>query len=191
MKKLFRKLREREEGITGLETAIILIAFVITASVFAYVVLSAGLFSSQKAKEAVNAGLDSTMSTVEIRSNIVAKMVAGSVTEISFCVGIPAAGTPVDFSPTSANISPIVISYMDADNYLPTCNWTLQKLATINSDNLLDHNELFQVTVQMPGAPVNIGAYDSFSMEVKPPDGPVLAFERTIPGRVSAYVNLH
>ena len=63
MKKLFRKLRERQEGITGLETAIILIAFVIVASVFAYVVLSAGLFSSQKAKEAVNAGLDSTMST--------------------------------------------------------------------------------------------------------------------------------
>jgi len=50
MKKLFRKLRERQEGITGLETAIILIAFVIVASVFAYVVLSAGLFSSQKAK---------------------------------------------------------------------------------------------------------------------------------------------
>jgi len=191
MKKLFRKLRERQEGITGLETAIILIAFVIVASVFAYVVLSAGLFSSQKAKEAVNAGLDSTMSTVEIRSNIVAKMVAGSVTEISFCVGIPAAGTPVDFSPSSANISPIVISYMDADNYLPSVNWTLQKLATINTDNLLDHNELFQVTVLMPGAPVDIGAYDTFAMEVKPPDGPVLAFERTIPGRVSAYVNLH
>jgi flagellin FlaB len=191
MKNLLRKLRERQEGITGLETAIILIAFVIVASVFAYVVLSAGLFSSQKAKEAVNAGLDSTMATVEIRGNIVAKMVGNEVTEISFPVGIPSAGTPVDFSPSSANVTPVVISYMDADNYVPSCNWTLTKLATINADNLLDHNELFLITVTMPGPPVDIGAYDRFSMEVKPPDGPVLAFERTIPGRISQYVNLH
>ena len=33
-----------ERGITGLETAIILIAFVVVASVFAYAVLTAGLF---------------------------------------------------------------------------------------------------------------------------------------------------
>ena len=51
MRKLLRKIFERQQGITGIETAIILIAFVIVASVFAYVVLSAGLFSTQKAKE--------------------------------------------------------------------------------------------------------------------------------------------
>jgi hypothetical protein len=28
-------------------------------------------------------------------------------------------------------------------------------------------------------------------MEVKPPDGPVLEFERTLPSRISQYVNLH
>src|SRR3989304_2974529 len=39
MRRLFR-LFNREDGITGLETAIILIAFVIVASVFAFVVLS-------------------------------------------------------------------------------------------------------------------------------------------------------
>ena len=37
-----------EKGITGLETAIILIAFVVVAAVFAYTALSAGLFSTQK-----------------------------------------------------------------------------------------------------------------------------------------------
>ena len=74
MHRLLQRIREKQEGITGLETAIILIAFVIVASVFAYVVLSAGLFSAQKAKEAVNAGLQSTMSTVELKGNIVAKI---------------------------------------------------------------------------------------------------------------------
>ena len=190
--RLLKKIRKNQEGITGLETAIILIAFVIVASVFAYVVLSAGLFSSQKVKEAVNAGLQSTMATVEIRGNIVAKMVDSEVTEIYFCVGIPQAGTPVDFSPSSENISPLVISYSDADNLLPSVNWTIAKLSMINSDNLLDPNELFQVIVFIPTSDnISIGPYDTFALEVKPGDGPVLTIERTIPGRVSQYVNLY
>ncbi len=97
-KKFIKRLRGKEKGITGLETAIILIAFVIVASVFAYVVLSAGLFSSQKTKEAINAGLQSTMSTLEIKGNVVAKMESGVVTHIYFGLGLPAAGSPVDLS---------------------------------------------------------------------------------------------
>lgn len=192
LKRVLKRARNEEEGITGLETAIILIAFVIVASVFAYVVLSAGLFSSQKAKEAVNAGLQSTMATVEIRGNVIVKMENSVVTEIYFCVGIPSAGSPVDFNPSSENISPLVISYSDADNLLPSVNWTIEKLSTINTDNILDPNELFRVIIDIPASGnVSIGPYDRFALEVKPADGPVLPVERTIPGRVSQYVNLH
>jgi archaellin len=62
----------------------------------------------------------------------------------------------------------------------------------VNSDNLLDPNELFQVTVTMPTTGnVSVGPYESFALEIKPADGPVLSIERTVPGRVSQYVNLH
>ncbi len=190
--RLLASIRQRQEGITGLETAIILIAFVIVASVFAYVVLSAGLFSSQKVKEVVAAGMDSTMAAVELKGDIIAKMDDGTVSEINLFVGIPSAGTPVDFSPSSANISPLVISYTDSNNLLPSMNWTLTKLSVINDDNLLDPNELFQVTVLMPASGnVSIGPYHRFTLELKPADGPVLTIERTIPARISQYVNLH
>ena len=196
MKQLCKKERNNERGITGLETAIILIAFVIVASVFAYVVLSAGLFSSQKAKEAVNAGLQSTMATVEIRGNVIARMVASEVVEISFCVGVPSAASPVDFTPadnvTDNRTQLVVVSYSDAQNYLPSVNWSVERLSWGNDDYLLDPNELFQMTVYMPSsANISIGPYDSFSLEIKPPDGPVLTVERTIPSRISQYVNLH
>ncbi len=193
MKRLFRKIREMQKGITGLETAIILIAFIIVASVFAYVILSAGLFSSEKTKQAVNAGLQSTMKTVEVKSNVIAKMVDSVVTELYFCVGIPGGGSPVDFSPpTSGNISSLVISYNDANHLIPSVNWTILKLSMINADNLLDPNELFQVTVLMPSTGnISIGPYESFALEIKPADGPVLSLERTVPDRVSQYVNLH
>ena len=41
-----RQILEERSGITGLETAIVLIAFVVVSSVFAFAALSTGLFSS-------------------------------------------------------------------------------------------------------------------------------------------------
>ena len=45
-----------QKGITGLETAIIIIAFVVVASVFAFTVLSTGIFASERSKETVSCG---------------------------------------------------------------------------------------------------------------------------------------
>jgi flagellin FlaB len=192
IEKFINKIRTRQEGITGLETAIILIAFVIVASVFAYVVLSSGLFSSQKAKEAVNAGLGSTMAVVELKGNVIAKMESQEVTEVYLYVGLPAAGNPVDFTDTANATNKVVISYHDQTNMVPSVDWTVQKLSTMNTDNLLDPNELFLVTVDLStSSNVSIGPYSTFALEMKPPDGPVLAIERTVPARTSQYVNLH
>ena len=60
-----------QTGITGLETAIVLIAFVVVASVFAFAVLSTGLLSSEKSKETVLGGLEETSSTLSIRGDII------------------------------------------------------------------------------------------------------------------------
>ena len=46
-----------QKGITGLETAIVLIAFVVVTAVFAFTVITTGLFSSEKASETATAGL--------------------------------------------------------------------------------------------------------------------------------------
>ena len=40
-------------GITGLETAIILVAFVITAAAFAFVVLNMGFLTAEKAQSVI------------------------------------------------------------------------------------------------------------------------------------------
>ncbi len=188
--RIYKRINDKKEGITGLETAIILIAFVIVASVFAYVVLSAGLYSSQKAKQAVNSGLESTMSTIELKGDILAKMSENVVQELYLYVGIPAAGNPIDFTSTDNGTQKVTISYSDSDTLLHSVNWTMTKLTAINTDNLLDQNELFMITVDL-SVTNNIGPYDQFVLSIRPPDGPVLSIERTVPGRVSQYVNLH
>ena len=71
MSKMLKRLHEGERGITGLETAIILIAFVVVAAVFAYTVLSAGIFATQKSQETIYSGLEQTASAMEIKGGVV------------------------------------------------------------------------------------------------------------------------
>ena len=53
-----RGLWRDERGITGLETSIMLIAFVVVASVFAFAVLRMGIFSSERdGEKAVTKGI--------------------------------------------------------------------------------------------------------------------------------------
>ena len=66
-------LKRDQRGMTGLETAIIMIAFVVVASVFAYTVLSAGIFSSEKGKEAIHSGLEQARGTMELVGGVVLK----------------------------------------------------------------------------------------------------------------------
>lgn len=198
LRRLLKRVGSDERGITGLETAIILIAFVMVASVLAYVVLTAGLFSSQKAKEAVHAGLEEVRSTMELKGNVLLEMENGYGKNLIFTVGVASASDPIDFTGTSNSTNKVVVSYSDAYQIIPSANWTVTKLVSSGDDNLLDPNELFLITVDLSavndGAASDeekLGAYHRFTLEVKPPRGPILTIERTVPARVSQLVNLN
>jgi flagellin FlaB len=112
LKGLNKNLRRDERGITGLETAIILIAFVVVASVFAYTVLSAGIFSSQKGQEAVYAGLSETRATMEIKGSMFAygNGTPGNMTvdAVSFTLTNAMKGQAVDLTPSDGNNTAVV-----------------------------------------------------------------------------------
>jgi len=191
-----RKLSS-QKGITGIETAIILIAFVIVASVFAYVVLTAGLFSTQKANEAIHAGLDEAQNTIEVKGNVYGQMVNGVLDKVYITVATTVGGDQVDFTDTTNGTNLVIVSYADSYQIYNSVNWTLTKINAGNGDNLLDKNELFMITVDLAcvadGAtlPAEIpGAYHKFNLEIKPPTGAVLVLERTIPARVNQIVSL-
>ena len=92
MSKIFARawkiFHSREKGITGLETAIILIAFVTVASVLAYSVLSAGIFSAERGKETVYRGLSQAQSSMQVRGSVFATdnetTPDGSINQIMF-----------------------------------------------------------------------------------------------------------
>lgn len=197
MQRLVRKPFKNQQGITGIETAIILIAFVIVASVFAYVVLSAGLFSTQKAKESIHSGLNEARSAIEVKGNAYGRMTNDVLTSVYFTVATTTGGDMIDFTDTDNFTNKVVISYTDAYQIFPSVNWTLTKLNTHTNDNILDQNELFMLTVDLSCVSANAtaeempGPYHKFSLEVKPPVGAVLIIERTIPARADDIVNLY
>ena len=190
LKKLAGKMQRDERGITGLETAIILIAFVVVASVFAYTVLSAGIFSSQKGQEAVYTGLQQARSTVELKGDVVAKANATAITEIIFSVSNALDGEAIDLTDTTGN-NVTVISYSSENTRTEELDWTSLVQGWGDGDSLLEAGEMFEITVDMTGAGEAIGTYHTFQLEVKPPVGSALIIERTTPAALDAVMILN
>ena len=219
LNRLLRKVRGEEKGITGLETAIILIAFVVVAAVFAYTVLSAGLFSTQKSQEAVYSGLKEARSTMELRGAVIATAgteggSGSTIKQISFTVGSVLGGEPIDFTAPTANTTSnngeanpgsdnkIVISYIDQDQKVNDLYWTVTKLGDDDGDDLLEQNEKFEITIGnsdngtgggnlLDALDTDLTVNKTFTVEVKTPVGAVLNIERTTPAYFDTIMNLH
>ena len=65
-----KKIRSDDNGFTGLEAAIVLIAFVVVAAVSSYVVLGAGFFTTQKSQETVYKGVEQASTNIQMIGNV-------------------------------------------------------------------------------------------------------------------------
>jgi len=197
LKRLNKNLRRDERGITGLETAIILIAFVVVASVFAYTVLSAGIFSSQKGQEAVYSGLAETRATMEVKGSMFAygNGTAGNMTvgNVSFTLTNAMKGQAIDLSPnpTGNDTHVTIISYTDKNQHVSDLRWNVTFIGKNNGDKLLEQDEQAVINVNLSGLSFAPVAYDTFTIEVKPVTGASLILNRTLPARIDAVMDLH
>ena len=98
-----------QRGITGLETAIVLIAFVVVASVFAFAVLTTGLLSAQKTKSTIAGSVAGSAITLQIRGSVegYSTSTPGTIERLVIPV-IAGGGDPVDLSDSS-----LVVIYFD------------------------------------------------------------------------------
>ena len=192
MRKLF-KLFNREDGITGLETAIILIAFVIVASVFAFVVLSTGLFSAERGKETVFAGLEKARGNLEVRGalTVVDTDTNGAIDssdEVVFNAALAAGGFPISLDP-AAYTNTVVINWIDAQDRVANTTYTVAWILT-DGDDLLEVGELAEVTVSPPPGST-LTENEIFTLEVVPPSGGTLLINRTMPPSIDDVMDLH
>ena len=148
---------------TGLETAIILIAFVTVAAVFGYAVLSAGLYSAERGKETIYAGLNEAKSNMELSGSVIGLVDNNTATQlgsIKFTVKNAIAGNPIDLTEcdgTSNATNKCVISLTTANDYKNNVKWTKTAIGDDNGNNLLETGEQFEITIDLtslgvPGA---------------------------------------
>lgn len=162
-----RSSQLQQRGITGVETAIILIAFVVVASVFAFTVLSTGVFASERSKETVFAGLEEAKSSIEPRGSVIAykgrvdtSTATDTVYKVAFVISNAVAGEPIDLTPPyTANESgsdpdissgaeyKTVVSFTDKNQFIADVPWSVSWIGNNNSDNLLEAGEKAEITV--------------------------------------------
>ncbi|MDH5438478.1 MAG: hypothetical protein OEX76_06210 [Candidatus Bathyarchaeota archaeon] len=65
-KKALTKLAKQKRGIVGLEAAIVLIAFVIIAAIFGFMVVNQGLFATERGKTVIQEGLKQASTPLSI-----------------------------------------------------------------------------------------------------------------------------
>ena len=177
--KAIKNLHRGQKGITGLETAIILIAFVTVASVLAYSVLSAGIFSSERGKEAVYGGINSAQATLSVKGSV---LVVDN-TDLQFTMAMVVTGGSVD-------LSKIVFNYWNATTGVHEEALTGTFVDAADATTVVTSvtgNSSVLVTVT-PADVADLAAYDTFTLQILPPTGATITLQRTMPGDVTPAV---
>lgn len=206
---MWNRLIKNEKGFTGLEAAIVLIAFVVVAAVFSYVMLGAGFYTTQKSQEVVHTGVTQASSSIAPSGDVIVRgdSDGDNASQITFYITNTAGGTSVDLDKT-------IVSYTDDDDFVTreyavdnsttpvtkgpaaipadgawgnTNGWVYNGTIVTNYDNLLEKGEKYKVVIDLPTFVDTTGTgtlptvNEKFKIEVKPPEGAVLTISRTLP----------
>ena len=185
---------------TGLETAIILVAFVITAAAFAFIVLNMGFLTVEKTQSVISPGMSEASSSILIDSGIVGQFNQTSgdqvdidLTNLWFYVKLNQGHEPVDMDD-----SKLVATYSNSRCHgeLYDSNGTIMTVTVVkgDGDTLLEPGEKFKVTIDfsqllaadvIPAQATQNDVYahphEEFRVELQPAIGSVLTIERQIP----------
>ncbi|MCM2466809.1 archaellin/type IV pilin N-terminal domain-containing protein [Methanoculleus oceani] len=176
------KLVKNENAFTGLEAAIVLIAFIVVAAVFSYVVLGAGFFTTQKSQEVVHTGVAQASSNLEVSGPVVIAGAANSVANVTFYLQLAAGGSPIDMNKTTYAVS-TKDDLKTYTNATVTMIWYKDGIVETGANNLLEKFEFVKVTIaSLP----TIGPNDKFVVEIRPDQGAAYPLERNAPPSLAA-----
>ena len=190
---MWNKFSKDEKGFTGLEAAIVLIAFVVVAAVFSYVMLGAGFFTTQKSQEVVHTGVTQASSSVELSGDVIAQgdTANAKIGNITMFLQLTSGGSSVDMNRTlivysSPNVAPTDLLNGTNDD---ATHFRIVNKYNNNADNLIDRGEKFEIMVNVSSLDT-VGVNQEFQVEVKPPQGATYTIHRKAPAAISEIMTL-
>ncbi|MCD6592449.1 MAG: hypothetical protein J7K78_05510 [Thaumarchaeota archaeon] len=195
--------KNSRKGLTGLETAIILIAFVIVAAAFAFAVLNLGFASTQKSGEVLRAGMEEATSSIELSGSVIASGAQDSsgeyrIANVTIYVKTAVGKMPVDMSNETLTIA-YLDPYKHVDRLLRTSDPSTSQVTVEevrgDGDNLLEFGELWKIVIHIDNIyggldNVQLQPNDVFMVEIKPSVGSILKVERRIPPAIDPVMDL-
>lgn len=187
---------DAEAGFTGLEAAIVLIAFVVVASIFSYTVLAAGFHFSGESQSVIHQGVQQAGSSCTVAGMVYGVSTSpGSIKSIIIPISLTAGGEPIDITTVSVRIvgpkHKEIIEQNSSliDTFSTWGHWSVQERQNSDSDNLLETGERFILNIS-PSSCADLVPYGSFAIEIKPAGRAALRVERTVPGRIDRLTQL-
>jgi len=201
---------------TGLETAIILVAFVITAAAFSFVVLNMGFLPAQKSQSVISSSMDETASVLQPIDKVIGEFAIlgsnGSRSNMTKAILFlkPAPGS----EPLDKSYNRLVITYSNPNFHGVIYSAQIQDTVTNitevsgDGDTLIESGEFFKVEIDFtkiwanrtdcqygPSTAVPFDAfthpYESFKISFRPERGAVITVERTLSSVSKKVLELH
>ena len=178
------KLFKNEDAFTGLEAAIVLIAFIVVAAVFSYVMLGAGFFATGEAQRVVDTGVAQASSAVELSGPVIvtASSSGGTVANVTFILQLAAGGASVDMTKATFTVS--TTDDLQTYNFTEVnSTWYAKGVAQSDKDSMLDKFEtvIIDIPGNTPRSLPSINVNNRFTVEVKPDIGAALPINRMAP----------
>ena len=197
------RIRNDQSGITGLETAIVLIAFIVVAAVFAFAVLTTGLFTTERAKETTLSALGEAQSTLAPKGAVIGEATLNQtyVNTIEFKLANAAGALSVDLASTKTLLTYTDDSQSVTAVFLATAGgsgacagagakvcWKTTWL--LGSGDTIDSGEVVEFTVDLTALTTKLSKNTRFKIEVIPETGAVVPISRTTPLEIKPVMNL-
>ena len=179
-----------QRGITGIETAIIMISFIVVASVIAMTVIDTGLFAAEEGKKTILSGLNKAESSILVRGGITA--IRGGVdvdgndtllitststdkyaiTTIKFLVTTALTSGDIDLTPPytsdgagtdpdpSGFESPGIARFLTENVAINNAAWTVSFIGSNDGDYILEGREKAEITIWLQQEDVTNSLWD-------------------------------
>jgi flagellin FlaB len=202
MKNMFKILRKRSRGIVGIEAAIVLIAFVVIAASFAYVVINMGFFAAQEAKSTIDKGLQEATSALELDGFVTGKTNSSNaaVTYLAIPLKLSVGQDQVDLASNSVVVAVQCGNFSLANVYSGVSTSNDSSLANLmasvkgepnatcfiynsqfSTDTALKQNAKAYLIINL-GDTYGLVSYTKVKIEIRTGRGAALMIMRQIPG---------
>ena len=161
---------KKDVAFTGLEAAIVLIAFVVVAAVFSYVMLGAGFFATQKSQEVTYSGIKQSTSNVVLDGQLFGSHSnnAGGLQKLVFYIRVPEGGEAVKLDD---------IKYL----YAKTNQMATQVTSFTPLSGILTAGAKTKITLNLDTQGIDGPKSGSkFTLEIKPSVGASTLVQRTL-----------